>query len=49
MRKDHHYLEHKTSLSPLTPIMLNPSLEFGQKDQGFKIWAQRNITKTLPL
>ncbi len=31
------------SLTPLTLVCL--SLEFVQTDQGFKVWAQKNITK----
>ena len=43
--KVNRYLECKPSLSPLTPIMSNSSLEFVQQDNGFRVWAQKNITK----
>uniref|UniRef100_A0A3B4X6N3 Reverse transcriptase domain-containing protein n=1 Tax=Seriola lalandi dorsalis TaxID=1841481 RepID=A0A3B4X6N3_SERLL len=43
--KINHFLGLGTSLSPLTPIGSNPSLDFVQKDLGFKIWGQKNINK----
>uniref|UniRef100_A0A3B4WXR4 Reverse transcriptase domain-containing protein n=1 Tax=Seriola lalandi dorsalis TaxID=1841481 RepID=A0A3B4WXR4_SERLL len=43
--KINRFLGLGTSLSPLTPIGSNPSLDFVQKDLGFKIWGQKNINK----